>query len=111
MKFLIAILMISTSVAIAAPMGPEAVEMAGVISHPQVKLCLSDINIGEMVSVKIEKRVARCPMCNTYVITGHQLEGGDIVVPEVTQITIIGRGITGFGEGFTQTYTCSVTTK
>ncbi len=111
MKMFIASLVLVSSVAFGAVMGPEAVEMAGVMSHPQVKQCLSDVNLGEMVNVKIEKKVARCPMCNTYVITGNEIQGGDIIVPEKTQISIVGKGVPGFGFGFVQTYKCDVTKK
>lgn len=103
--------MLSTTLAFGAVMGEEAIEMAGVISHPQVRECMKTIDIGQMVNVQIEKKVARCPMCNSYVITGNMIEGGDIIVPEITEIKIIGKGVTGFGEGFSQTYNCEVTTK
>lgn len=109
MKTLFAALMLMSSVAFAAPMGQEAIEIAGVISHPQVKECLADVNLGEMVSLKIEKKVARCPMCNTYVITGREIVQGDIISPELTTVTIVGKGVPGFGFGFVQTFNCSVT--
>ncbi len=111
MKTLFAALMLITSVAFAAPMGDEAIEMAGVISHPQVKECLGNVNIGEMINVTIEKRVARCPMCNTYIITGREIIQGDIISSEVTTISIVGKGVQGFGEGFAQTYKCTVSKK
>ncbi len=111
MKTLFAVLMLVTSVAFAAPMGPDAVEIAGVISHSQVKECLADINIGEMVNVTIDKKVARCPMCNSYVITGREIVQGDIISSELTTISIVGKGVPGFGFGFVQTFKCSVTKK
>ena len=111
MKTLFAALMLMSSIAFAAPMGQEAIEMAGVISHPQVRDCLVNVNIGEMVNVKIEKKVARCPMCNSYVITGREIVQGDIISSELTTIKISGKGVPGFGFGFVQTFQCSVSKK
>lgn len=109
MKSLIAFLALFSTVAFAGVMGPEAVEMAQVLTHPQVKQCLADVNLDDMINLTIEKKVARCPMCNTYVITGNAIVEGDIIVPEKTKISIVGKGVPGWAGGFVQTWKCDVT--
>lgn len=108
MKTFIALLMLVSATAFAAPMGPEAVEMAKVMSNGDAQQCLSTVNLDQMIDVKIEKKVARCPMCNTYVITGRDLIGGDVPANYQTQITLTGRGVPGFGFGFVQTFKCDI---
>lgn len=87
-------------------MGPEAVEMFSVLTHPQVSDCLQRADV-RLVSVEISKSVARCPGCNTYKITGHK-RNIDTPSPEKTVITIKGESKMGsFGQR-AQTYTCDV---
>jgi hypothetical protein len=111
MKSLIAFFALFSTVAFAGVMGPEAVEMAEVLTHPQVKECLANVDLGQMINLQIEKKVARCPMCNTYVITGNGIVEGDIIVPEKTEISIVGKGVPGWAGGFIQTWRCEVKQK
>lgn len=109
-SFILALALLLTGSSFAAGlMGEEAVEIAGVLTHPQVKACLKDIRIDDMVNVSIDKLVARCPMCNTYTITGHKLIGGDVPDARPTVIQLIGRGErSNFGFGFVQTFKCEI---
>ena len=106
MKSLIAVLMIVSTSAFATTMGPEAVEMVGVLTHPDVARCASEFNASQMINVKVEKTVYRCPGCNTYKISGTEL---NIDIPGQTKVlTAFGKAVPGFGGGFVQTYTCSL---
>lgn len=108
MKFFIAALVLITTSAFANTlMSDEAVEMTKVLTHPQVRECVEDFNANHMISVQIEKLVARCPMCNTYTITGTVL---NIDIPgQKKTLEIVGRGVRSNFGGYVQTYTCSVT--
>ena len=107
MKFLFVILMLATVKSYAATkMGPEAVEMFNVLTHRQVADCIDRADVN-MVNISIEKTVARCPGCNTYVITGNK-RNIDTPSPEKTVITIKGKAVPGTFRGFIQTYTCDV---
>lgn len=87
-------------------MGPEAVEMFKVASHPSVIECLRDVNV-DLVNVEIKKLVARCPGCNTYTITGYK-KRIDIASTEKVKITIKGRAVPGTFRDFVQLYTCDI---
>jgi uncharacterized protein with PIN domain len=107
MKFLFAILMFATVQSYAATkMGPEAVEMFSVLSHHQVVDCLQRADVN-MINISIEKTVARCPGCNTYVITGNK-RNIDTPSPEKTVITLKGKAVPGTFRGFIQTYACDI---
>src|SRR4051794_1131750 len=105
MKFLISFLLLISASAFAAgtKMGPEAVEMFQVISHPQVRECLDRADVN-MVNITIEKTVARCPGCNTYKITG---AARHIDTPSLRgSITLTGKMVPATPVGFVQTYQC-----
>jgi hypothetical protein len=89
----------------AEKMSEEAVEMFQVLSHHQVVDCMR--NVQKMVNVSSEKTVARCPGCNTYVVSGNEL-GIDTPRAKKTVITIKGRAVPGTFRGFIQTYTCDI---
>jgi len=84
-------------------LGEEAVEMFQVLSHPQVRECMA--KVPDMVDVSIERRVARCPGCTSYFISGHKR---NIDVPELkkTVVKIIGQKMSPPFNN--QTYSCSV---
>ena len=103
--FVIMIATLSLS-AFAAKMGPDAVEMYEVLSHPTVRDCLENAP-RKMVNISIEKIVARCPGCNTYIVTGSELNI-DIPSATKTRIKIVGKGVRGMFNTFAQTYTCDV---
>lgn len=110
-SFLLALVFVCSSAFAAEKMNDQAVEMAAVMTQGQVRECLKNVNLGEMVNVSITKQVYRCPMCNTYVITGNEIVEGDIISPEKTKITLVGKGVPGFGFGFVQTFTCKIEKK
>lgn len=87
-------------------MGEDAVEMFKVLSHHQVVECIRNAP-SKMVNISINKMVARCPGCNTYTITGHELVI-DTPSTKETKITIKGRGIRNSFGGIAQTYTCDI---
>ncbi len=90
-------------------MNSQAVEMLNVLSHRDVIPCLDEIDRLDMVNIKIEKLVARCPGCTTYIITGNPKVGGDVVLPEKASVSIIGKGVRStYGFGFSQRYTCKI---
>lgn len=90
----------------AETMGQEAVEMFGVLTHPQVKECLAKEDI-ELVNVTIKKAVARCPGCNSYTIVGNQLEI-DVPRKDKTVISITGKGHIGIAGNWVQSYSCKI---
>lgn len=95
----------SINIHAAEKMGEEAVEMFNVLSHHQVVECMR--NVPRMVNISIEKTVARCPGCNSYKISGHEL-GIDTPRREKTTINIVGKSVPGmFGQLFQQ-YTCDI---
>jgi hypothetical protein len=110
MKFiLVALLGLSQFAAAGTKMGEDAVEMLDLLTHRDVVSCIDDIDRLNMVNVKIEKRVARCPGCTTYTITGYPRVGGDVVRGEKATVTIAGRAERAtFGFGYAQRYTCTV---
>jgi hypothetical protein len=96
----------SVSLYASEKMGVEAVEMYQVLSHHQVVECLRNAP-NRMVNISIEKTVARCPGCNTYKISGNEVEI-DIARPSKTVITIKGRAVPGTVGGFIQTFSCDI---
>ena len=92
--------------AIAAKMGPEAIEMYNVLNHHQVQECLKDAP-SKMINLAIEKSTFRCPGCVEYKISGNEL-AIDVPRKEKTIITIKGKMVPGTFRGFIQTYECSI---
>jgi hypothetical protein len=89
------------------PMGPEAIEMARVLTHPQVKECVQDVNMSSLINVQIDKQVYRCPGCVSYVISGNELNI-DVPSTDKTVVKITGSSDRGFGGQIIQTYRCEV---
>ncbi|WPU65682.1 hypothetical protein [Peredibacter starrii] len=108
MKFLIASLTVLFSFSVFAQqkMGPEAVEIFSMMKHPQVVDCFARENV-DLVNIEIKKVVARCPGCNTYIITGNR-RNIDTPNPEKTVISIKGKAVPGTFRNFIQTYTCDI---
>lgn len=87
-------------------MGPEAVEMFKVISHPSVQECVRDTNF-DLANLEIAKLVARCPGCTHYKVTGFK-KHLDVATKEKVTLTINGRSVPGTFRGWIQFYTCDL---
>lgn len=102
----LALCLIASSAFAGNTLSGDAVDMVGVLTHPDVRTCVEDFNASQMINVKVEKSVYRCPGCNTYKITGTEL---NIDIPgRARALNVVGKAVPGFGGGFVQTYTCSV---
>lgn len=103
--FLLFTLLVSGIASAQTKLGAEAVEMFKLFTHPEVSQCLERANT-RLVNIEIKKLVARCPGCNTYVITGNELRI-DVPTNDKTIITISGKMVRS-NFGYVQTYMCDV---
>jgi len=87
-------------------MGAEALEMYSVLSNHQVVECLRNAP-SRMINISIEKEVARCPGCNSYKISGNELNI-DVPRSKKTVITIKGSAVRDVFGGYVQTYSCDI---
>jgi hypothetical protein len=108
-QMLMALMLMTSTQLLAAPMGAEAVEIFELLNHFQVKKCLASLD-RKLVNVSIDKMVYRCPGCNSYTITGKFLEI-DVPRPEKVRVTLRGKAMLDNANQWRQTYDCEIAIK